>query len=124
MAIVPTVRCTQLKASLAFYTNVLDFRRVDDDDETGDPSVAFLMRAGDLLCLSSHTGDGALGQAVIVMTEDVDALFDKFLKRGLVPAKPESQVHQGPTDQTWGTREFYVQDPDGNTLRFTQRQAA
>jgi hypothetical protein len=23
-----------------------------------------------------------------------------------------------PTDQTWGNREMYVQDPDGNTLRF------
>jgi hypothetical protein len=22
--------------------------------------------------------------------------------------------------KTWGTREFYVDDPDGNTLRFTQ----
>ena len=54
------------------------------------------------------------------MTEDVDALFAKFLERGLKPAKPESPVHQGPTDQTWGTREFYVDDPDGNTLAFTQ----
>jgi hypothetical protein len=24
------------------------------------------------------------------------------------------------THGTWGTREFYVDDPDGNTLRFTQ----
>jgi hypothetical protein len=30
-------------------------------------------------------------------------------------------VHEGPIEQTWGTREFYVDDPDGNTLRFTQR---
>lgn len=32
----------------------------------------------------------------------------------------ESPVHQGPIDQTWDTREFYVDDPDGNTLAFTQ----
>jgi hypothetical protein len=31
-------------------------------------------------------------------------------------------VHAGPIDQTWGTREFYVDDPDGNTLRFTQHE--
>lgn len=31
-----------------------------------------------------------------------------------------SMVHEGPIDQSWGTREFYVDDPDGNTLRFTQ----
>jgi hypothetical protein len=29
-------------------------------------------------------------------------------------------VHEGPLDQSWGTREFYVDDPDGNTIRFTQ----
>src|SRR5438477_12190220 len=29
-------------------------------------------------------------------------------------------VHEGPIDQSWGTREFYVDDPDSNTLRFTQ----
>jgi hypothetical protein len=41
--------------------------------------------------------------------------------RGLVtPGNPEAptMVHEGPIDQTWGTREFYVDDPDGNTLRF------
>lgn len=30
------------------------------------------------------------------------------------------EVHEGPLNQTWGTREFYVDDPDGNTLRFMQ----
>jgi hypothetical protein len=25
---------------------------------------------------------------------------------------------RAPTDQSWDTREFYVDDPDGNTLRF------
>jgi hypothetical protein len=27
-------------------------------------------------------------------------------------------VHLAPLDQTWGTREVYVDDPDGNTLCF------
>ena len=53
---------------------------------------------------------------------DVDALFAGFRARGLDPSgKPDSPVHQGPLDQTWGTREFYAEDPDGNVLRFTQR---
>ena len=29
-------------------------------------------------------------------------------------------VHEGPIDQSWGTREVYGDDPDGNTLRLTQ----
>ena len=71
----------------------------------------------------SHRGDGEFGQAIAVLTDDVDALFRKFRTRGLqTPGNPEAPtaVHEGPIDQSWGTREFYVDDPDGNTLRFTQ----
>jgi catechol 2,3-dioxygenase-like lactoylglutathione lyase family enzyme len=32
MPIIPTVRCRSMKTSLAFYTDVLDFERVDGDD--------------------------------------------------------------------------------------------
>ena len=57
------------------------------------------------------------------MVDDVDAVFRKFRARGLkTPGNPDQpvEVHQGPIDQTWGNREFYVADPDGNSLRFTQ----
>ena len=122
MAIIPTVRCSHMKASIAFYTKVLDFECVDVGDDD-DPSFAVLMREGDPLFLSSHRDDGEFGQAIVVMADDVDALFRKFRERGLDspgnPSAPEA-VHEGPIDQTWGTREFYVDDPDGNTLRFTQ----
>ena len=122
MAIIPTVRCRRMASSVAFYTTVLDFECVEGGDE-GDPSFSILMRAGAPLFLSSHGGDGTFGQAIVVSTEDVDALFRKFRTRGLrTPGNPEAPnaVHEGPLDQSWGTREFYVDDPDGNTLRFTQ----
>ena len=118
--IIPTVRCRNLKRSLAFYTHVLDFHRVDNGGEPQDDGFAMLSRAGDLLILSTGAGDGEFGQAIVVMIEDGDGLFQKFLSRGLVRPDKEGPVHQGPTDQSWGTREFYVDDPDGNTLRFTQ----
>ena len=121
MAIIPIVRCSHMAGSIAFYTWVLDFECVGSWPDKGDPAFAVLAREGDRLFLSSHRGDGEFGQAVAVMVEDVDALFRTFRERGLdTSAQPESPVHQGPTDQTWGTREFYVDDPDGNTLRFTQ----
>ena len=123
MAIIPTVRCSSMRTSLAFYTGVLDFERVDGDDDVGDPSFSVLARDGDRLFLSSHRGDGAFGQAIVITTNDVDALVRKFRARGLhTPGNPDAprMVHEGPIDQTWGTREFYVDDPDGNTLRFTQ----
>ena len=123
MAIIPTVRCRRMEVSLAFYTKVLDFECVDGGADEGDPSFSVLMREGAPLFLSSHGGDGEFGQAIVVSTDDVDVLFRKFRTRGLkTPGNPEAPraVHEGPLDQSWGTREFYVDDPDGNTLRFTQ----
>lgn len=124
MAIIPTVRCRRMEASITFYTKVLDFEWVDGDDDNNDPSFSVLMREGHSLILSSHKGDGTFGQAIVVQTDDVEALFRKFRTRGLkTPGNPDApeEVHQGPIDQSWGTREFYVKDPDGNTLRFTQQ---
>jgi catechol 2,3-dioxygenase-like lactoylglutathione lyase family enzyme len=112
-----------MKRSLAFYTGVLDFEHVDGDDELDDPSFSVVAREGDQLILSSHRGDGRFGQAIVVTTDDVNALFRKFRDRGLrTPGNPDAPqaVHEGPIDQSWGTREFYVDDPDLNTLRFTQ----
>ena len=123
MTIIATVRCRSMRKSLAFYTGVLDFERVDGDDSLDDPSFSVLSRHGDQIFLSSHGGDGALGTVVVVMTDEVDALFRKYRGRGLqTPGNPDApqHVHEGPIDQSWGTREFYVEDPDGNTLRFTQ----
>ena len=123
MAIIPTIRCRSMRTSLAFYTGVLDFERVDGDDDFDDPSFSVLSRGGDQLILSSHGGDGEFGQAIVITTDDVDALFRKFRERGLyTPGNPDAPeaVHEGPIDQSWGTREFYVDDPDRNTLRFTQ----
>ena len=51
--------------------------------------------------------------------DDIDRLFHSLIARGLTtPGKPDSPVEESPVDQTWGMREFYVKDPDGNSLRF------
>jgi catechol 2,3-dioxygenase-like lactoylglutathione lyase family enzyme len=78
MAIIPTIRCRNIRASVQFYTQVLDFRRADDDDLT-DPAHVVLRRAGDTIFLSSHAGDGAFGQHVVVMTEDVDVIVRSIM---------------------------------------------
>lgn len=121
MPIIPTIRCRHMATSLAFYSGVLDFTVVDGDEPPTDPAFCVLQREGDRVFLSSHSGDGEFGQAIVVECDDVDALFRRFRARGLVtPGNPEAPtaVHEGPIDQTWGSREFYVDDPDGNTLRF------
>jgi len=67
------------------------------------------------LHLSSFSGDGVTGGVVNLVVEDVDALHTEFLGRGVLIAVE-------PVDQTWGTREMYVKDADGNCLRFQQLQ--
>src|SRR5213080_2441134 len=102
MAILATVRCRNMRASLAFYTGVLDFERVDSDDDLADPSFSVLSRNGDRLLLSSHYGDGEFGQVIVVTTDDVDAVFRKFQKRGLrTPGNPDApeKVHEGRIDR-------------------------
>ena len=123
MAIIPQIRCRRFAEAFEFYTNILDFEYVDGDDPTAaDATFCVLSREGDLIFLSSS--DGGDRSVMAVMVDDVDAVFRKVRARGLKtpgdPDAPAQEVHQGPLDQTWGTREFYVEDPDGNSVRFTQ----
>ena len=61
--------------------------------------------------------------AAHLIVDGADALFAAWTRRGLDQShRVESPVHVGPVDQTWGTREFYVTDPSGNTLRIVQRR--
>jgi catechol 2,3-dioxygenase-like lactoylglutathione lyase family enzyme len=122
MAIIPIVRCRRMETSIDFYTKVLDFECVEDGGDR-DPTFSVLMRGGSLLFLSSHAGDGTFGQAIVALTDNVHALFHKFRTRGLqTPGNPDApaEVHEGPINQSWGTRELYVDDPDDNTLRFVE----
>ena len=121
MSLIPMMRCRDMRTSVAFYTTILDFERNDGDDDPAEHDLIILGRGGDQLAISHD--DGVFGTVVLVGTSDVDADFRLFRGRGLrTPGNPEApmEVHEGPIDQTWGTREFYVEDPDGNTLRFTQ----
>ena len=97
----------------------LDFTRADDDDLT-DPAHVTLQRAGDLVFVSSHAGDGEFGQHLVVLCTDTTRLFQTFRDRGLVPPDGDSPLHRGPIEQSWGRREFAVDDPDGNTIIFSE----
>ena len=124
MAIIPQIRCSRFGEAFQFYTKILDFEYVEGDEATTARDAAFcvLSREGDQIFLCNF--DGGTRSVIAVMTDDVDNVFAKFRARGLQtpgdPNVPAIEVHHGPLDQTWGTREFYVQDPDGNSLRFTQ----
>jgi catechol 2,3-dioxygenase-like lactoylglutathione lyase family enzyme len=48
---------------------------------------------------------------VYLLVDDVDGLHEELLRKKV-------RIDLEPTDQTWGNREMYVKDPDGNSIRF------
>jgi len=117
MKVIPIIKSSDLPRSIAFYTQVLDFTPTYAQESLdGGP---FHLSNGDAVIQLSHEGQFRTPINFFLHSPvEVDALFEKYVSRGLQHDYPNSPVHQGPLDQTWGTREFYVNDPDGNTLRF------
>ena len=112
---VPVLRVANFEAAQSFYCAKLGFQQewVYQPNQTINPSYAGLSRDGVQFHVSSFPGDGVFGSVVNFYVADVDALFSEFAARGVA-------VDLTPTDQTWGTREMYVRDADGNCLRFSQ----
>ena len=122
MKIIPLFKCRHMQESLDFYTQVLNFRQ-KYPEETASDAVIDLINEEAELQLTHYESDTLYGSVVNIVVTDIDERFQRYLDRGLdISGKTHSPVHQGPIEQTWGSREFYVTDPSGNTLRFRQWQ--
>jgi catechol 2,3-dioxygenase-like lactoylglutathione lyase family enzyme len=116
---VPVVRVSAFAAAEAFYSGRLGFHKEWEYRPHGDgsePVYAGFARDGARLHVSSFAGDGVDGTVVLFYTRDVDALHREFTQAGI-------EVDLEPYDQSWGNREMYLHDPDGNRLRFSQPQS-
>jgi catechol 2,3-dioxygenase-like lactoylglutathione lyase family enzyme len=60
---------------------------------------------------SSIASGWGSGGVVYLLVDDVDGLHAELVEKGV-------RIDSGPVDQTWGNREMYVKDPDGNSIRF------
>lgn len=120
--LIPILMVRDIAEAITFHTSVLDFELAFAwPDEA--PIYAGLTRAADEMHLALAPAGGRYGHcSAMVLCDDVDALFDTFIARGLsAPTRSDSPVHEAPLDQSWGTREVYIDDPSGNTLIFQQR---
>lgn len=129
MAIEPTIKCSDISASLQFYTEVLDFtvaQAPDPDPNSFMSKYAFMKRDGCDVHLSSHAGDGVFGNVLYVRVDDIDTLYQRFVTNGLNIDTPDDYpaIRIKPVEQTWGMKEFAVTDHDGNKLTFGQAIAA
>jgi catechol 2,3-dioxygenase-like lactoylglutathione lyase family enzyme len=114
MSAIPVLHVRRAAAAEQFYCERLGFRRqfaYRFDEARPDPCYMGLEREGVWLHVSSFSGDGVAGGVVFLLVEDVDDLHAELVSKG-VPIALE------PTDQTWGNREMYVEDVDGNSIRF------
>jgi catechol 2,3-dioxygenase-like lactoylglutathione lyase family enzyme len=117
--VVPILNVSNMPASLEFYTRLGFIVEFQYAAGPGGPWYASVSLDGHQIHLSTFSGDSVRGAATYFYVDDVDALVGRFLAAGLrTPGDPHSPVEEGPVDQSWGMREFYVRDPDRNALRF------
>jgi len=110
---IPVLHVSSSVAAERFYCDRLGFNQEFAYRPFGglDPCYMGLKRDGVELHVSSFPGDGVSGGVVFLLVEDVDALHLELVAK-------EVQIALEPTDQSWGNREMYVADADGNSLRF------
>ena len=116
MRAIPVLRISESTVAEGFYRDQLGFEvksTYRPSPDLADPCYMVVHRDGAWIHLSSFSGDGASGSAVYVLVADIEAVHRELVGRGLTPSL-------APTDQSWGNRETYVEDPDGNSIRFVQ----
>jgi len=120
LAAIPLMHVSSSAAAEDFYCAKLGFTKAWEyrpASPSQDPGYLGLFRDGIDLHVSSFSGDGVAGGVASFYVRDVDALHTEF-------AAHELPIELPPCDQTWGNREMYIRDADGNSLRFIQRETA
>jgi catechol 2,3-dioxygenase-like lactoylglutathione lyase family enzyme len=113
---IPVLHVSTAAAAEEFYCDRLGFHQefaYRIDEAKSDPCYMGLTREGVELHVSSFSGDGVSGGVVFVLVDNVDILHGELVAKG-VP------ITLAPTDQSWGNREMYVKDADGNSIRFVE----
>lgn len=115
---IPVLHVSDSDSAERFYCDRLGFSKNFDYRPFGTrgPRYMGLVKDGARLHLSSFSGDGIAGNAVVIVVTNVDALYEEYRNKGV-------KIDLPPTDQSWGNREMYIHDADQNSLRFTQWEA-
>lgn len=112
----PLLHVSSVAAARHFYCNQLGFKLEfahRAKEEMDDPCYMGISRDGVWMILSSFSGDGVAGGVVNLLVDNVDELHAQFVAADVA-------IDLAPYNQTWGTREMYVKDADGNKVRFQQ----
>ena len=112
LGLTPMLRTPDLRGTIAFYTEVLEFtcESMSDDWAALRSGKAEVMLAG----LNFHEGDSATGftGSLYLLTDDVDGLWHRLKDRVRVCYPIE--------DFAYGMRELAIYDNNGYLLQFGQ----
>ena len=117
---VPVIAVSDSIRAEDYYCRVLGFQKLfayRTDTSKPDPGYLGVARNGVELHLQSFKPERAGMTDAFLWVTDVDLLYGEISARGAIVLLP-------PTDQTWGTRETGIRDPDGNVLVFATRRTA
>ncbi len=120
----PMLAVDDLQKSLAFYRDLLGGVETYRFPAEGEPGYVALRLGESALGLGLYTEGSALHglpqkpasghrMELCVYVDDVDAAVERLRAAG-------APVHLEPSDQPWGERIAYVEDPDGNLLMLTK----
>ena len=115
---VPVISITDSAKSGDYYVRVLGFTQTfahRPDPQRPDPCYLGMARDGVSIHLESFKHERAGLSGAFFWVEDVDRLYQEISAQGALVQLP-------PTDQTWGTRETHIRDPDGNVLCFAMKR--
>jgi len=116
---IPVIAVSDSVRAEDYYCRVLGFEKKSayrPDASKNDPCYLAVARDGVWLHLQSFKRERAGMTDAFLWVDDVDRLHQEFSARGAVVQLP-------PTDQTWGTREIGVRDPDRNVLVFGMKRS-
>ena len=111
---IPVIAVSDSPRAEDYYCRVLGFAKLftyRPDPTKVEPCYMGVARDGATLHLQSFKPERAGLTDAFLYVADVDRLFAELSAAGAICQLP-------PTDQTWGTREIGIRDPDGNVLVF------
>ena len=110
----PMLNVPDVSATVAWYVSI-GFEVLHTFEEDGVPNWALLGRDAAEVMINKRDlpKDSALGANLYVHVDDIEALWADL--------KDRVTVSEALTDQFYGMRDFWIEDPNGYTLGFGQK---
>ncbi len=110
----PMLNVVDAAATIAWYVSI-GFEVINTYEEDGEANWAWMSRDGVNIMINRRAlpREAATGVNLYIDVDDVDALWADL--------KDRVTVSETITDQFYGMRDFWIEDPNGTVLGFGQK---